>query len=473
MPLGLESTTPTCRLPARPFRGFAPGLSLGLAAACCAAACYIDPPSPPPTLRYGLSEETQATDPQTHEPFLSPKVQDHIRGSLEMLFGTPSNPQYMLLAQWAEDSYDPNYPQYGKGDNGSGELTEQELAEVKADNQRRFQETLGLIEAGRWSEVLPPPMAPDLRESWKALREELQAGRLKEEEFKTEAKALFTDWYPTLRDSSEFYRQQCLHCHGVDGSGNGPTARFLDPLPRDYRRGIFKFTAVKDKAMPRRADLMRVLENGATGTAMPSFRRFSAAELNGAVDYVRLLSMRGMVERDLANTAKNDEPITPEAVAEAYQTVHDKWGKAPEKFFAYDGEVPPATPESIAHGKELFLDATKGNCFSCHGTGGRADGPSLKKNAAGLLIVENPDDWGREIRPRNLTQGWFRGGKRPIDIYRRIYAGINGTPMPALGESKDANGNPLLSQQDLWDIVHYVRSLTETPREHSPSSTHE
>jgi len=33
--------------------------------------------------------------------------------------------------------------------------------------------------------------------------------------------------------------------------------------------------------------------------------------------------------------------------------------------------------------------------------------------------------------------------------------------MPALGESKDAAGNPLLSSDDMWSLVHYVRSLSE------------
>jgi mono/diheme cytochrome c family protein len=37
------------------------------------------------------------------------------------------------------------------------------------------------------------------------------------------------------------YRQHCAHCHGVSGDGLGPTAAFLNPFPRDYRKGIFKF----------------------------------------------------------------------------------------------------------------------------------------------------------------------------------------------------------------------------------------
>ena len=83
------------------------------------------------------------------------------------------------------------------------------------------------------------------------------------------------------------------------------------------------------------------------------------------------------------------------------------------------------------------------------------------------------DDWGRDIVPRNLTGGVLRGGRRPIDIYRRIYSGINGTPMPALGESKDADGNPLLTQDELWSLVHYVGSLTERDLPDPSAATHD
>jgi hypothetical protein len=73
------------------------------------------------------------------------------------------------------------------------------------------------------------------------------------------------------------------------------------------------------------------------------------------------------------------------------------------------------------------------------------------------------DDWGHPILPRDLVRGIYRGGKRPIDIYRRIYAGINGTPMPALGESRDASGELLMPGEDMWALVHFVRSLSEKP----------
>ena len=57
----------------------------------------------------------------------------------------------------------------------------------------------------------------------------------------------------------------------------------------------------------------------------------------------------------------------------------------------------------------------------------------------------------RPIRPRNLRQGIYRFGRRPLDIYRRAHQGIAGTPMPGVGDKMTA--------EELWHIVRYVESL--------------
>lgn len=449
----------------RPRTGLAVLAALGVGA--LTYACKIDPERP--VLHYSLSEETTRLG-DDGLPVIPEQVQAHIEGSLGMLFGTAANPQYMLLEEWVDDGYDPNYPTYPEDDMGSGELAGDEALEMLSQaNRQSFHRQLALIEEGRYEDVRVPDHMVELAAYW---NEELlpawqardqEGSELDADEFQEQAAAAFLDWYPTLRESAELYRVQCVHCHGAEGGGDGPTAEFLNPLPRDYRRGVFKFTSQKDKATPSRRDLHEILARGVTGTAMPSFRRFSDTELHGLVDYVRLLSMRGMVERDLAVTYEFDGALSAEYVLESYQTVFDRWQHGEDSVVWFDGEVPHPTEESIARGKELFEDAATGNCFSCHGTAGRGDGYAVYVTdpETGGLVVDKKDDWGNDIMPRNIQQGIFRGGRRPIDIYRRIYAGINGTPMPALGEAKDAEGNPLLSDQDLWSIVHYVGYLSE------------
>ena len=42
-----------------------------------------------------------------------------------------------------------------------------------------------------------------------------------------------------------------------------------------------------------------------------------------------------------------------------------------------------------------------------------------------------------------------------LDIYRRIYTGINGTPMPAFAQAFSAN------PEKIWHLTHYVMSIVE------------
>ena len=55
------------------------------------------------------------------------------------------------------------------------------------------------------------------------------------------------------------------------------------------------------------------------------------------------------------------------------------------------------------------------------------------------------------IQPRNLTSGIYRGGRRPLDVFRRVTAGIKATPMAGFGNN--------LSESDRWHIVNYVLSI--------------
>jgi len=479
------------------------GTAVVIAAGLFVSGCGYQPTDAP--REYKLSESVIE---ELEAARFGVREQGQLLGSLEMLFGTPEAPGYLMTNQWYDDGFNPNYPTYEVGDNGAGSVSPEQFDEIIAQNRVRFADVLDEIEAGNFDAVAKTlseiPRGQTLAKRWAETLDELGEEPTADEltEFKEYAKSTFEEYYPSFSDSAELYRLQCLHCHGNEGGADGPTARFLDPLPRDYRRGIFKYTALKDKARPRRIDLYNTLAEGVYSTAMPNFRRFTDAELHGLVDYVQLLAMRGETEMLLAATMASDEVLTTDMVLEIYGDVFERWSGQDEKLITFDGPIPEPTPELLARGAELFNDANRGNCFSCHGevtyhpatdddgnpvmgtsSGGRGDGiaawqpvtddegnPIVDEDGeplisawTGLRRIEPlyRDDWGNPIVPRNLAEGVFRFGKRPIDIYRRIYAGINGTPMPAIGESKDADGNPLLSDEDMWALVHFVRSLSE------------
>lgn len=255
-----------------------------------------------------------------------------------------------------------------------------------------------------------------------------------------------------LANGRDFYRRHCLHCHGVTGDGAGTTAPFMTPRPRDYRAGKFKITTTAPSAKPSRQDLLETLKNGLPGTLMPAFSPFyDDATLLPVVDYVIHLSLRGETEVLLTQAwreALDEEEEPDEDVLEnTVALVADRWQEAEGKVVTPSVPRPPMTPESIARGREIFL-SPKTNCFGCHGKEGRGDGESVPEGGFS-------DDWGNRIYPADLTRGVYRGGSRPVDLWRRIYSGVKGTQMPGF--------NDALSEEEIWHVVNFLKSIVETP----------
>jgi mono/diheme cytochrome c family protein len=280
-----------------------------------------------------------------------------------------------------------------------------------------------------------------------------------------------------LDNQRGLYRRHCVTCHGISGDGDGPGAAVLVPYPRDFRNGVFKYTSTAAGAKPTRDDLRRTMHRGNAGTAMPSFAILSEPEIEALIEYVQYLSIRGQTELYLAAQVWEKHrplPLQPGVVwEEGVLPAARGWAEA-EKLVV----VPPAPPEcdtprrravSIARGRELF-SRPESRCIDCHGAIGRGDG--LR---AGKLY----DDWNRPklaasprrqadlarrfrlplqaLRPRDLAQGVFQGGDRPLDLYWRIAVGVKGTPMPASAPMPGGKGT--LSPEEIWHVVDYIRSL--------------
>lgn len=380
-------------------------------------------------------------------------VRAEIDASLAELFGTFESPRYERLDAWGEIGFDPSIDAYSGG--GDAAAVREEFARSAST---RWMTELEHVRRGDFQSVHLPEYALDL------LIEIHELGRKtplaeRDEALRRFVEAKIVDWYPTLAEARSIYHVHCETCHGAEGRGDGPTAFGHDPRPRDFTSGTFKFTSRVSRAKPTRADLLRTLSEGLNGTGMASYGGLSRAELEGAIDWVRWLALRAAVERELVATYEVDGEISEDAAHEAYASAWDAWLSAESRAVPVPTPTPQATPERIARGRELFVDPKKGNCAQCHGESGRGDGPASYTLEPGGVKKPIVDDWGHPIRPRDLVEGKFRGGRKPEDVYRRIHAGINGTPMPALGDSKDANGAPLLSEDELWDLVFYALSL--------------
>jgi len=299
------------------------------------------------------------------------------------------------------------------------------------------------------------------------------------------------------------YREHCAHCHGVSGDGGGPTAVFLNPYPRDYRRGTFKFKSTPRQSKPTHEDLKRILVEGIPDTAMPSFRTLPNNELEALIHYVRYLSIRGEAERTLVQfalfdlDAADEETDQPEERlfdmrsaerSERAAEIRDYISPIVQKWLSAESESTPVAPPSwmadgaelsqerkvalLKHGRELFYGQAA--CVKCHGDTALGDGQAtdyddwtkeLEPTVPGALeeylalgrFVFPP----RNIRPRNLRLGHYRGGRRPVDLYWRLFNGIDGTPMPALSANIKEEGEKKIgvTHDDIWALVYYVRSL--------------
>ncbi|MDA1249244.1 MAG: cytochrome c [Planctomycetota bacterium] len=300
----------------------------------------------------------------------------------------------------------------------------------------------------------------------------------------------------TLQHGRNLYLRHCMHCHGVSGDGAGPTAQYFTIKPRDYRLGKFKFTSTKGGVRASRDDLYRIIKLGIPGTYMPSFMLLPDSESRAITEYIRWLAMRGEMEGMVATQFSDFsvDRLKEEDAGAVEKEFNDDWAANasdyrtqiegdlktgwtdsedeqnviwPLKKKAPDADPPdlelvPAprkvpTSESIANGRRLFMHKDIA-CFSCHGETARGNGVSTETRNKNLLtneMNEKPglyDDWGNLVKPRDLTSGIFRGGRRPIDLYRRIHTGIKGTPMQGFG-GKSLDGD------EIWDIVNYVLSI--------------
>ena len=233
----------------------------------------------------------------------------------------------------------------------------------------------------------------------------------------------------------------------MTGDGTGPAAEYLNPRPRDYRRGIFKFTSTGYGSKPRREDLVRTVTRGIPGTSMPSFRRLPKHDLEAVVDYVLALTHRGELENRLIAQVQNGDELDDESVGDLVQNVLEQWKTAEQKAIEPVTKMPPMTADTVAAGQAAFQ---KRECFKCHGRDGRG-------GLAGNIEV-GQDVWGHKEAAADLTSGMLRGGQAPLDIYRRIYAGINGTPMPGFKDSFAAEPDTI------WHLTHYVLNLADQRR---------
>ena len=123
-----------------------------------------------------------------------------------------------------------------------------------------------------------------------------------------------------------------------------------------------------------------------------------------------------------------------------------KWEQARGRVVYPMTPMPEFTPVIVEEGHKAFLTV---GCAKCHGDDGRGQ----------MATNVGVDSWGNPTKAADLTSGMLHGGTDPLDIYRHIYAGINGTPMPSFHDSLSEK------PERVWHLVGYVLSVVDTRRD--------
>ena len=234
----------------------------------------------------------------------------------------------------------------------------------------------------------------------------------------------------------------------------------------------------------------------------------------------KLIDLLSQPSKNLSQPSENEfSPLANEfslsAIDAIVAQVAQRWLEADQQVVQPDRNLTQAASRDAAdiaasaqRGKQLFL-STRAKCADCHGTAGNGKADSGD-------VAPEYDDWLREnvdfrqttatladkvalqqaqlkeltgsqreraterlerlaeqlqareqvvkmllkplrSKPRDLTKKSYHGGKKPLDLFRRIHQGVPGTPMP-LHSSPRPGVEGTLTEKEIWEIVDYLQS---------------
>lgn len=213
------------------------------------------------------------------------------------------------------------------------------------------------------------------------------------------------------------YVSYCAACHGSAGDGKGPAAAAMNPAPRDFTKGVFKFRSTPSGTLPTDEDLLKVINKGVPGTWMPGWKGFLSEK--------QTLNVLAYLKTFLNDDSDWEQPLPEPSLFE---------------------DPPEKNLELIQNGHGFYLLF---DCWTCHGFNGKGKGPSAKTLK---------DSRGRSIKPKDLTRKNYKAGFTPHDIRKTFITGLSGTPMPSY------QGVFLIAKEDI-DEAAYSRGFPKIAKE--------
>ncbi|TAN22959.1 MAG: c-type cytochrome [Acidobacteria bacterium] len=253
-----------------------------------------------------------------------------------------------------------------------------------------------------------------------------------------------------LEEGKEVYASNCVPCHGEDGYGNGPRAAGLNPPPRNYHSGKFRYgTSV--------LTLYHTVTNGSPGTAMPSFVALSPEERMAVVHYVRTDFIPKAAYQNntpaqleaLATPAASGPtrlpPLNPVPqgpripIDVAMQILANQKPAAPPQPLAAKKTGPPPAPQTadVALGRAVY----QARCLACHGDQGQGGLPTM-------MIGSDPYV---EVTARPFSQPVMMSSPNDRAAFNQyVLHGLPGRMMP---------GEGTLTATQLNSLFAYVQQL--------------
>lgn len=208
----------------------------------------------------------------------------------------------------------------------------------------------------------------------------------------------------------------CANCHGPLAAGDGVAALRMLPRPRAFRDNpVFKLRRTPSGELPLAEDLFRTITAGIPGTAMPGWAHLPEQERWDQVAWIE------------TTAAEFSDPA---------------WLQGRVEMPDLGAVPPPAGPDLVARGREVYAAA---DCRKCHGDRGRGNGPSWADQVDDAHVPSDPADLTRPDR--------FRGGARIADVFRTLSTGMDGSAMASFADT--------ICVADRQALAAYVVSLSE------------
>jgi mono/diheme cytochrome c family protein len=202
------------------------------------------------------------------------------------------------------------------------------------------------------------------------------------------------------------FLNNCAHCHGLAGDGQGWDGTYLNPQPADFRE-----MAGETMTPEAQGEHLAKVTFGIQDTAMPAWGEF-LPEIQ-RWDVIKYLMDTFMMGKQATASVYGDGSIAVDFVL------------ASSEVYVDEGHT-----ISVTHGADLYAMY----CATCHGDAGQGNGPGTEGSASG----------GPAAFPADMGEAY---------IYWRIWEGVPDSTMYPF---------KWFLPGDAWDIATYVDQMTSS-----------